>query len=755
MHITLQPAQPGKALKDLFGLFFEDLNHAADGGLYAELLRNRDFEFDPIDRGSYTALTGWSTTGYATADVLTEDPPFPRNPHYAAVHARPGDSLCNHGYGDGIPAKSGEAYRLTLWARSKAAMPLRVRLCGGEATLRLTEQWTHHTATLTPDHTDLTSRLFITAEGHGTFEVAFVSLMPADTWGGQANMLRRDIAAALAEMHPRFLRFPGGCLTHDGVLDPDARNGIYNWKRTIGTVEDRPGRRNNWGYHQSMGLGFYEYFLFCEDLGCEPLPVLNGGIDPHHLRFAEGEVLQQYIQDALDLIDFAKGGTDTPWGKIRADLGHPAPFRLRYLAIGNEEIHERFHQNMALFAQAIREKDPTIELIGSAGPFTHGGPYDMGWDYARQQHLDHVDEHYYMAPEWFLANIDKYDDRPADGPKVFLGEYASWGNTMENALAEAAYMTALQNAPAVSLACYAPMLCHVNYINWQPDMLWFDNHRIMKTPNYHVQSMFMRHQGDRNIAFTATDNAFKDAPARPMAGDLVIHSDDTTVVLTDIRLVTAAGEIRCPDTTLAPGGHLPIGTHEGDVRLEFTLRRMSGRKGVLVRFGQQSEQDHYLWTIGGWQNSDSCVDVRIHGRGACLTQSNFSLQDDRAYRMVLEVRGREIVTHVDGAVMNRIEEKPLRLRPLYLAASVEDATGDVILKAVNVQPAPVTADIALPCRSYTAEVLCAPPSAVNSLEQPDQVAPVIREHDASDLRAHTFPGYSVTVLRLHPESASR
>lgn len=749
MRITLHPDQQGKQLGDLFGLFFEDLNHAADGGLYAELLRNRDFEFDPVDRKDYTPLTGWAAVGNAQVEVQREQPPFPANPHYAVVRGEAGYGLCNLGYGEGIPVQAGHTYRLVLWARSQSGAEVRARLSDGEATLALTDRWARYEVQLAPERENHSARLFLTLEDRGDFALAFASLMPTDTWTGQAHMLRRDIAQALADMKPRFLRFPGGCLTHDGQLDPDARDGIYNWKRTLGPVENRPGRRNNWGYHQSMGLGFYEYFLFCEDMGCEPLPVVNGGLDPHHLRFAQGEQLKQYIQDAVDLIEFAKGDTDTPWGKIRGEMGHPAPFRLNYLAVGNEEIHQEFHEHMALFAQAIREKDPEIQLIGSSGPVAHGAPYEMGWDYARRQGLELVDEHYYQAPEWFLANWDHYADYPAEGPRVFLGEYASWGNAMENALAEAAYMTGLQNAPGVALACYAPMLCHRRYINWQPDMLWFDTTGLVKTPNYHVQSMFMRHQGDVSIALDATDNAPGAPLSRAIAGKLAILADETGVRLSGLRMITPSGIREFPDAQLGETDVLELGEHGGDFRLELTMERISGRKGVLIRFGQQDDANYYQWTVGGWQNSDSGIESRVRGRGSCLTQSNLYLRDGHAYRLVLELRGREMITYVDGQEWNRITERPLCLKPLYLAASMENATGDVILKAVNVQSAPVRAEIQLPCLDYDAEVLCASPEAANSFEAPDTVVPVCTHGQAADLQAYTFPGYSVTVLRLH------
>lgn len=748
MHITLYPQDRTKRLGDLFGIFFEDLNHAADGGLYAELIQNRDFEFDSMDNPSYHALTGWESVGGAGIAICSEDPPFPNNPHYASIKADAGAGIANLGYHTGIPARAGSEYRLIIWARASGGMRITATLCGARAEIELAPEWKRYEVLLISESTQ-DDALIITASDAGRFEIAFVSLMDVNTWRGRKNGLRNDIAQALSDMKPKFMRFPGGCLTHDGQLDPDARDGIYSWKRTLGPVENRPARRNNWGYHQSMGLGFYEYFLLCEDMGCEPLPVVNGGIDPHHLRFAEGELLEQYIQDAVDLIDFAKGGTDTQWGRVRAEMGHPEPFTLKYLAVGNEEIHERFHENMARFVKAIRAKDPSIKIIGSASPVVHGKPYDMGWAYARKQCLEFVDEHYYQAPEWFLANWDHYADYPSDGPQVFLGEYASWSNTMESALAEAAYMTGLQTAPGVGLACYAPMLCHVGYVNWKPDMLWFDNRSIVKTPNYHVQSMFMRNQGDWSIPMAITDNN----PSAPMscdiAGLLQIMADETSARLTDVRLTTRAGTQYIPDCTLEPDGIMHIAQLDGDFVLEFKLERLSGRKGVLVRFGQIDDMDYYQWTVGGWQNSDSGIDKRIHGRSSCLTQSNLYLKDGRTYDMKLELHGREIITTVDGEELNRVTERALRLKPLYAAASIEESTGDIILKAVNVQDVPVCTAIDYPCTGYTEEVLCAPLHAENTLATPECVAPVVHEHAADNCISHMFPGHSVTILRLH------
>ncbi|MBR4865976.1 MAG: alpha-L-arabinofuranosidase, partial [Clostridia bacterium] len=323
-----------------------------------------------------------------------------------------------------------------------------------------------------------------------------------------------------------------------------------------------------------------------------------------------------------------------------------------------------------------------------------------------------------------------------------------WGNTMENALAEAAYMVGLQNAPGVALACYAPMLSHLQYTNWKPDMLWFDNHRILKTPNYHTQSMFMRHQGDHALLVTATENEPGPILSRPMGGRIFIRADETAVRLSSLRLITPDVTLSYPDCTLSESGELPLHQLDGDFRLEFILERISGNKGILVRFGQLDEENYYQWTVGGWQNSDSGIDTRIRGRGSCLTQSNLYIRDSHAYHMTLEVSGSRITTIVDGEILNQVDEFPLRLRPLYLAASSEEETGDIILKAVNVQDHPVTSELAVPCRSYTTETLSGSPEEANTMDEPDRIQPKVKEI-AAPCKAYTFSAHSVTVIRFH------
>ena len=450
----------GAELGDLFGIFFEDLNHAADGGLYAELVQNRSFEFDPIDNRSYHALTAWEKVerggGKAEVSIHTENPLSQKNPHYAVIDiAEGGDGvgLMNLGFNSGIAVQENEQYLFTVFAKFEGidenSAPLQIIVETDEGAILaqaeisvVNNEWTEYKATLIAQGSTSRGRLLVVTQQKGKLSIDFVSLFPKATFKNRPNGMRRDIAQLLHDLKPKFMRFPGGCLVHDGSLNADDRNSMYRWKNTIGPLHERPARRSNWGYNQTLGLGYYEYFLFCEDIGAKPIPVLPAGYDPHHKRIVPIEELGPWIDDALDLIEFANGGLDTVWGAKRAELGHPEPFHMEYLAIGNEEVGEPFFERYAYFHKAIKERYPHIKLINSSGPFPEGSEYERGWASARKNGSDLVDEHYYVSPEWMLANVDRYQSFDANGPKVFLGEYASWGNTYYNALVEAAYMTA-------------------------------------------------------------------------------------------------------------------------------------------------------------------------------------------------------------------------------------------------------------------------------------------------------------------------
>ncbi|MCE5343770.1 MAG: alpha-L-arabinofuranosidase [Eubacteriales bacterium] len=757
-----------KPLGDLFGIFFEDLNHAADGGLYAELVQNRSFEFDALDNQAYHALFAWEAVGCGKLTIEDATPLNLCNTHYVRVCAqKAGDGLRNHGFGEGIPVREAAIYRFSCFARCEKATQLRVALVDiigrhSYATSAITAQgdWQRYECVLTACATDPAGRLEIVLKEPGDVCLDMISLFPQDTFRGRENGLREDIARALADMKPKFLRFPGGCLVHDGTLDPEARDSMYRWKNTIGPIESRATRRSGWLYNQTMGLGFYEYFLLCEDIGAKPLPVLPGGCDPHHKRYVPMADLQPWIDDALDLIEFANGGMDTPWGVRRAMMGHPAPFGLEYIGIGNEEVAAPFFERLPYFVRAIREKYPEIKIIGTTGPFAAGSEWKRGWQAACENGVDIVDEHYYQSPEWFIANADRYLRYPEDGPKVFLGEYASWGNLYENALYEAAYMTRLQNAPRVALACYAPLLCHVDYVNWKPDMIWFDNHRLTLTPNYHVQRLFMRNQGDVLLHSVSEGLAAEKAMGQPpIQGLISLEANDTRMAVSDIVLESAQGERQYPDTVIEGQNRVTLDASNASFfTLTFRARRLSGEKGMRVFFGETDNDNCLIWGIGGWENQDCILDKRTRGRGSCLTQSEFTVVDQRDYALRLEVNGRRIRTYIDGVLFNDVEDTLPQPDWLYYTASLEEVTGEIIIKAVNVLPQEARVTIRLEGQgggrlAGTVEEMSGYAlTDANSLDEPERVKPKVSAF-ASDSPhfMYSFPACSVTIFKIKRE----
>lgn len=708
-RIQIYQDEEYKKLGDLYGLFFEDINHAADGGLYAELVQNRSFEYCEIDKPEYHALTAWEKSENTDWQICQEHPLHEENPHYLKVTAEAGSYIKNTGYNTGIYVEEGKKYDFSAFIRMPRTREKKAeedrpekllaaiqnesgQVCA-EAVIKLPERydvWEKCEAVLEAEKTTWEGKLLLIFE-EGIYELDMVSLFPQDTFMGRKNGLRRDIAEALKEMKPKFLRFPGGCLTHDGSLHDRDRNSMYRWERTLGAVETRPTWRNNWRYNQTLGLGFYEYFCFCEDIGAKPLPVLPGGFNPHK---GEGVPLSEigvWVQETLDLIEFANGGTDTKWGKIRAELGHEKPFGLEYLGIGNEEIGEGFFERYPYFHRAVREKYPEIKLINTAGPFAVGEGYEAGWSSAQKYGSDMVDEHYYSSPEWFLANMHHYEDYDEHGPKVFLGEYASWGNTYYNAIVEAAYMTHLERSRAVALACYAPMLCNAGYVNWQPDMLWFNNHELLKTPNYYVQKMFMEHQGTDAVRFETEelDEVIPLSDKKNITGAIAIQGNEVSGNIWDIR-VTDAGT---GNVITAPDVRVERQTAENNLNVfadmdsyayscEFSFKREEGRKGLKIFLGRTDEKNYILWEFGGWDNWDCNISSVVNGRGSTISHRIFHVEDIE-YRLRLEVEGRRIRTYVNGVLYNDTVDRLPELEELYVTASVERNENRTILKAVN------------------------------------------------------------------------
>ena len=775
-QIMINQQETYKELGDLYGLFFEDINHAADGGLYAELVQNRSFEFCKVDRESYHPLMAWEKSEGIAWEVVDECPIHEDNPHYLIVDAQSGAWIQNTGFNAGIYVEAGKCYRFSVFARSEQDAKLQIavvdadgKACteNAEVPLRNDEMqktgdkarnqcWKKYEVELNAHTTTTNGRLRITFADQGAYELDMVSLFPKDTFKNRENGLRKDIAEALAQMKPKFMRFPGGCLTHDGSLNDHDRNSMYRWRRTIGRVEERPSWRNNWGYNQTLGLGYYEYFCFCEDIGAKPLPVLPGGFNPHKGEGVAIEQIGEWVQEALDLIEFANGDISTKWGAVRAEMGHEEPFHMEYLGIGNEEIGDGFFERYPYFHEAIRKKYPEIKIINTAGPFAVGEGYDAGWTSAKKYGSDLIDEHYYSSPEWFLANMHHYEDYDEHGPKVFLGEYASWGNTYYNAIVEAAYMTHLERSKAVALACYAPMLCNVDYVNWQPDMLWFDNHQIMKTPNYYVQKMFMTHQGTDAVSFETKglDEVIKLIDKENIAGNLVIAGNDVTGRLYDIQItdnqtnkVTTVSEIDIVDNE----EHVLHQIDSQAYTLEFSFRRSSGRKGLKIFFGK-TEDSALLWEFGGWDNWDCNISSIVKGRGSTISHRIFHVED-KEYRLRLEVNGRTIKTWVNGVLYNDTTDRLPEIEELYITASVDRTNGKTYLKAVNLTGEAKEVEIMLygetKTMAHITKLQDCQLSAVNKLGEKECVTPITCESKVTNnCLPFTFAPHSVTVMEL-------
>lgn len=537
--------KPGAEINpDMYGIFFEDINFGADGGLYAELVKNRSFEFD-------YPLMGW--TPFGEVSVETQDPAFDRNPHYVRLtekgaYKRTG--LQNEGFVDGMSLVRGKEYRLTFYARLQSEKPVRVKVefvtsANNPMTSAKVEvaspEWQKYTLVMKAGKSDAHSRLRLTVETKGVVDMDHISLFPVDTWKGRENGLRKDLAQALCDLKPGVFRFPGGCIVEGSNLESR-----YQWKNSVGSVENRPYNDNRWhytfrnrlfpDYFQSYGLGFFEYFLLCEDIGAEPLPVLNCGMG---CQYQSGELvpldkMDPYVQDAIDLVEFANGDTTTTWGALRARMGHPEPFGLKYIGIGNEQWGEEFVKREALFVEALRKSCPEILIVGSAGPSADGEQFEYLWPEMKRLKVDFVDEHYYKSPEWFYANAGRYDNYDRKGPKVYAGEYASQSkarsNNFEEALSEAAFLTGIErNADVVRLATYAPLFAHVDAWQWRPDMIWFDNSRVLLTPNYYVQQLYSHNKGTHTLRLTENGEVVKGQDA--LYASAVYDADSARVVV--------------------------------------------------------------------------------------------------------------------------------------------------------------------------------------------------------------------------------
>jgi len=566
--LVVKPAAPIAPIQPtMYGIFFEDINFAADGGLYAELIKNRSFEF-------YKPLMGWKVENAAPIDgtllINNREKEKPSNPRYASIIINEkAVTMTNEGF-RGMGIKQGNQYNFSMQANVSGA-PVKVTVellnnkgesIGKNSFEAAGKGWQKYTTSFTASQTDAKGSFKISFENKGAIDVDMISLFPQDTWKNRPGGLRADLVQLLADMKPGFLRFPGGCIVEGHDLSVR-----YQWKKTIGPVEDREVIVNRWNtefahrpapdYYQSFGLGFFEYFQLCEDIGAQALPVLNCGMA---CEFNTSELvpmseIDPYVQDALDLIEFANGPADSKWGKIRVQMGHAAPFNLKFIGVGNEQWGPQYIERYKVFESAIKAKYPQMEIVSGSGPFPDGQEFDYAWKELKGSKASYIDEHYYRSPEWFQQNATRYDNYDRQGPKIFAGEYAAQSvaiaspdnkNNWWCALSEAAFMTGLErNAAVVQLTSYAPLFAHVDGWQWTPDEIWFDNLRSVGSANYQVQKLYSLNKGTQvvpmlldNKAVTGQDGLYATAALDDATNEIIL------------KLVNVTDKVKTPEVTL-------------------------------------------------------------------------------------------------------------------------------------------------------------------------------------------------------------
>jgi alpha-L-arabinofuranosidase len=768
--ITVDVDKPGHAIPStLWGIFFEDINLSADGGIYPELVRNRSFEdSDKLDFWKFSNSKG----GSSTAQLDDRQPLNTFNPHYLRVDADGAFTLKNEGYW-GMSVVKGDSYKLNLAARVANGfnMPLTVKilsssgveLASGEIS-GLSGNWRYHSLELTAADTDPKATLQISSAGKGQLSLDMVSLVPEKTF--KDHGLRVDLAEALNDLHPAFMRFPGG-----NWIEGDDIAHMYHWKDTIGDIDSRTPLWNTWGYNTTQGLGFHEYLQLCEDLGAAPLFGISDGIALGGKSVPLGR-MGQWVQDALDAIEYANGPTNSVWGGLRAQAGHPAPFNLKYMEIGNENGGPEYVQRWPLLANALRAKYPDMQLIMTTAL--------NGYPYPKNPAPDIIDEHYYESPESFMRRATQYDNYDRKGPKIFVGEYAvtqkaGLGN-LRAAIGEAAFMTGLErNSDVVTLASYAPLFVNLNHRAWNPDLINFDSSRWYGIPSYYVQQMFSENRGDVTLPITVDSS---DVVETPPTGGIGVGTWNTEAEFKDIKVTAPDGKVLLASgfsqnsdgwKLLGDGanwtvqdGALRQNAEKENIRalagdqswtnytLTLKARKLGGKEGFLILFHIKNDQDRVWWNIGGWGNTQDGIEM-----DSTLDAKPSQVETNHWYDIKVEVSGISVRCWLDGKLIHEVLRPRQSIHALYASAAVDNNSGEVILKVVNAAAEPISTRIRLNGIGNLTGVAKATvltsgsPLDENTIDQPTQVSPKTETFDVnnSDLQRN-FPGNSFTVIRL-------
>lgn len=822
----------------LYGLFLEDINFAVDGGMYAEMIKNRSFEYAELATNGHKH--GWSVTsddihfevvdGSADSTCLNSN-----NTHYAIVENTGTDlnGIGNRGYLDGLAVEEGAEYKVAVYLKGLDGYTGGVKVILNdkkdgsgntigecEITASISGEWTKYEAKFTATKKTNTGLYFIVQIGTGKVAMDMVSVFPTDTFMGRENGIRKDIGEYLAAVEPRFLRFPGGC-----VVEGKTYESQYNWKdsignaleftingiTTVGDVAARPQGIDIWAdlnrasanpYYTTYGMGFYEYFLLCEDLDCLPVPILNAGMlcpiqSPNYDSVnTNSEEFQQYIQDALDLVEFCRGDASTTWGAVRIAMGHEEPFELKYIGIGNEQWQsEYFHHYgkfVAAFDQAAEENPELygdIELIVANGPVSSDR---YGWEAVyKNGELDYaalVDEHYYQTPDWFLTNTERYDTYERGTTKVFLGEYAAKSNTWKAALAEAAFMTALErNGDVVEMACYAPLFGNGTQTQWTPDMIWFNNDEVFGSVNYYIQKIFSTNQpttelktefvkgtmsetqlkGAVGVGTWATEAVFDDIKVVDNDSGKVLYEqnfnndsalDEADIIAGDWTIEdNMAKQSYTGNTKSETTGDVAIFGSNDMTNYTFTCtaKKLSGAEGFIIPVAVGDKDNMIFWNIGGWGNTVSCLQIVESGAKSdqvADTVKNCAVKTNEEYELKIVVKGNNIECYMNG---NKLIDYTYSTGESLYQTVGTDETGDIIIKLVNVTSEALPLDINIPnisAYNTTADVIqmAGENSAItNSFENPENLIPLNSQLEVSGEFTYDVPAYSVTIIRIH------
>jgi alpha-L-arabinofuranosidase len=780
--LTVQANQPGVQISsNLFGIFFEEINSAGDGGIYAEMVSNRNFEAPGLTAGWQPMATG---SAVGTFSVDSSLPLSASNLYAAKLNYSSGSGgfgFANSGYW-GMRFQAGQTYQLDFYARCSSGFAGAVyaaleNVSGSQiyaqgTVTNLTTNWQYFSLSLTPNINDTSGRLALVIAQPGSVWLDVVSLFPLQTFNNRPNGMRPDLMNMLVNLQPSFMRFPGGSWVNGNSL-----TNMYAWKRTIGPIGDRRYQNNLWGYNVDNGQGYYEYLQMCEDLGVQPLFVINCGMDV----FSAGNSVPlaqmgPYVQDALDAIQYANGPTNSTWGAMRAAAGHPASFHLKYIEIGNENGGSAYNDRYALFYDAIKTNYPDVHIIADNwGGLPASRPVEIS------------DEHYYSDPTFFMANAAKYDGYSRSGPGIYVGEYAvttgAGNGNLIGALGEAAFMTGLErNADIVAMASYAPLFANLNNKNWNPDLIYFNNSQVYGTPSYYVQKMFSANRGDRVLPLTM---AFSGSVSNNLHGAIGLGSWNTSVQYSNVVVTSNGVTLYQSDfTSGASGWRVYNGTWSASSGLyqqiaittdcrsttgntnwaNYTIsvraRKVSGNEGFLILFNWLNDNNWTWFNVGGWNNTQTAVEQMVNGTKSIIGQGiPGSVQTGAWYDLRMVLTGPRIQCYINNTLT--LDVNYPTLLPLYASCSYAAASGQIILKAVNVTTNPMVTTFnlnglpSMASQASLSQLTGANPSAENSLANPTNIFPVSSFiPNAATNFTYTLPANSLSVIRFQTPPAS-